>query len=1300
MYRTLSARTLIISALILLSLIGVGFDAQPALKNEADVIETSLLKAIEKRIASGDHLTFQQPDIQAALAQLQKLSVDLSKASIHADATKSASEIAVITSVGNEYMTELFAFYAIYARVAHSLNANARDFNFDTLNPYTLKLKPSTALDLIKQKPFNVRHLNAGVIEFFINSQDRQLAEFYALTAPKDELTYSKLIQFSALRETFNNLWAVQRLSVNDIATQTVNSCAPELLSFRSPPSGNLKETDDYLELDASSRYDGLTALVDGAFQKTLTLPFLAQENYYEVLSKTLSGTAEFKDYTNGVEPQAVSTWLNNASGSIAKVEETDWAGNSKNSEKILGASTLISDKLSTAEIAQRMSATVFDRRETAAIAQITSIAANNIKIKDLASIQKKAKDLIDSTYRSQWIAQSEQQLASSVAGLDQSSTKAQKAQANAKAKIDDTLTLASFLMPAIHDYDLIDKSMGVAVESEQDLKRTQSTGMSVYLRPQFKLAISDPETLKAYLLKEIQNKPSLWASLEKNSSVMLLLNSFFVQVAEDFKKKVEASKITNSDQGARLLLSVAQIDAANLIQKTAPSAKKIGLLKLVSQTLDFSSVNGFVTSGLTLSSALSQQASDEAPQKLLQSAFGVINLLGAKNPTDLAPLTSQQEDLASLVITQGYELNPLLAVRTSNGTILERIYREALQNTSNQQLDYTIGGRIVFEGIQTAAQDIQGKLEDFCQANVGNPARDLRFRKLFKAASHLRQTLQHAQGAGNQADLAKFDASLVKKTQTTSEKVLSRFINPLFMVLSAAMILVLIISVLNPLTTVPALSALMVIANFGMIGLSAVSSYFEMSSQFIEQPAQVKYQEALASAQVSSDEQFGQWEQLKSMGLISSVADRASADQAKQALVTSQLMSIPQLGMNAWIGYGGLKQVASNIGLKGARQYEELAGAKMPGWAEKTSPPEAKTFAENLKEQGPAQAVKQKASQIAGQIKSVIGLNPAFGTYTSEEALGALKTALARVLPQESKELLPEVELYRDFLKARLKITNEASSLGLIEDGSGINPAPVVDDGMPDFIKTNANLSAYEDTGVRTADGAGQILSNTGKPLDHVRKFWTETPQMEGSLSWKEMLENPQLLKWRLIPKSALKAARGGSYAFELWVRQYGSVVKLVDLLRGELIAQKLQAFESLLTKLQGLSGQAVSTAEVLRSLDPEEMALLQEAARGPRFLAYGYWAAKSAERDADSLPLRQSVETFDTYNSMIESLKPNDWTPPPGTAKADSADQSDVRTFYRLTKSLDSEPGTQDDQKVITLEAEIESALFRRAN
>jgi hypothetical protein len=1295
------SRSLIISALIVLSLVGVGYDSQPALKNQADEIDASL-KAIEKRISSGGHLSFQQPDIQSALGKLQKLSVDLSKASIHADATKSPEETAIITSVGEQYLSELFTFHVVYAQAAHALSANTPDFNFDTLAAYTLKLKPSTALDLLKQKPFNSRHLNTNVIEFFINSEDKQMAEFFALTSPKDELSYAKLIQFSALRETFTNLWAIQRLTSTEIPTQTVKSCAPELLSFRSPPSGNLKESDPYLELTASDRYNALTTLVDGAFQKTLALPFLSTENYYEVLSQTLSSAPEFKNYTSGVEPKAVSSWLNDASGSIAKVEQNDWAGNSKNSEKILGGSTLMNDKLSSSEIARRMSETLFERRETAAIAQISAIAANNVKVQDLSSIQKKAKDFIDS-YRTQWIANSEQRIIGSISALDQSALKNQDTAARTQEKVDHTLALASYLMPAVHDHDLIAQNLSQPVERAGDVPRFQKNLTYVYLRPQFKLAITDPETFKTYLLKEIQNQLGLWSSFQKNSNAMILLNSYFVEVTENFKKKIDASKVTNSDQAARIFLSVAQTAASRLIQNAAPTGKKISLLRLVAQNLDISSVNGLITTAANVGSVLSRQAADQAPQKLLQSAFDSINLLSAKNPTDLEPQTSQQEDLASIVMDQGYELNPLLGVRSGDGTILERIYREALENTNSKQLDYSIGGRIVLEGIQTAAQDIQGKLEDFCQANVANPARDLRFRKLFRSANSLRQILMHSQGATKTADMAKFDESLMKKTQTTTEKVLSKFIRPLFMVMSAAMLLVLIISIFNPLTTVPALASLMVIvsigANFGMIGLAAVSSYFEINSLFIEQPAQIKYQEAIASAQVSSDEPFEQWSQLKSMGLISSVTNRASADQAKQALVTSQVMEIPQLAMNAWIGYGGLKQVASNIGLTGMLKYKELVGADMPGWAEKTAPPLPKTFSENLKEQGTVEAVKQKASQLAGVVKNIVGASPVFGSYTSDEALSALKSALARVLPDDSKELLPEVELYRDFLQGRLKVTNEVSMMSSLGDGTIDAPAQVLNDDMPDFIKTNPSLNTYEDSGARTADGAGQIFTNTGKPLDQVRRFWTETPQLEGNLSWKEMIENPELLKWRLIPKSALKAARAGSSAFSAWVKQYGDLVKLTDMMRGEMISQKLQNFESLITKIEGLSSQGMNTTEVLRSLNSQEMGLLQEAARGPRLLAFGYWATKTAEQNL-ALPLRQSTDVFDSYNSMIQSLKPNDWTPPANTAKAASPEQADIRNFYRLTKNLDAQPGVAPTQKTITIEATIERNLFKHAN
>jgi hypothetical protein len=1247
-----------VAALLSLGLLTVGYDSQNALKSEAGDIGASLktiADGAKTKLAANQPFSFQDPAIQDLIKKLKKLSSDLTStanrlsqstqmAGNDPDNSTIATSTTALTDASAKYLSDVSALYQLYAFAAHGPGANVSQFNFDDLSSLNLKLAPSIAQDLVKQQPFNARHSADGQIEFFITSQEKQMAEFFALTSPRDEYTYSKLIQFSALHEGFANLWGIQRLTYGDLKIQPVQNSSPDLLSFKKVPGGDLKQSEAYLDLLALDRYNNLSVQLASAFQATRNLTLLPRGEYYDVLSRALAPTAEFKSYISGFAPQDVSKWMNTAAVQIMTTETANWTGDEKNSENILGSSSMLGDNLTPAETSKRMAEAMFDRRSEAAEAEVLKIATDNIKLTDLSDVQKRTESLLKA-YKASWTAQAAPLLLASLSQNAQNSAENEAITSHIQQKTDESLSQAKTFMSALHDQELIKSNFGFHVDSEEDAETAAEAGaLLTDVRPEFQLQITDPDTLQSHLLYQAQ-KAKIWDALDTDEFAAPVFKSFLGYVTADFAQKSKG--ITDLNTQAKLLLSLAQIDADTSLQSLSGNAISLARLKAV---------------------------------------FDQIGLLTAKIPTDLAPTTHQQLDLANLVIEQAYGTNPLLGIRTpanptatrklwktQNPTALERLYRETWKNG---QLT-TDAHSIIYQSIQAAAVNFQGKLEDFSQADIHNP-KDQRFKNLFLSSSHLRTALMNNGDKNHNALVKKFDASLAKKTESMSQLIVNKVINPANTWLFVALIAWTVVAFFCPVAIPAALATFFLFLNMTVFPiLTAAQLFFSLNMSFIEQPAQLRYQEALASSQISSRDPFGEWEEQKSKGAITNTIDRGTVDQAHHAMVRSQIINTSiQVANAVWIGRATALVARSNVGATGLEKMRAIFGEQLPGFATRIKSPAVTSFSENLSDEGFAASIKSQAAHVADQSKVLLGVKPVYGGYTSEQALNGLKSALVRKISEGASEdsvsILPEIRSYREFLQARLKTSSAAGELD--SEALDLPKTPSVEDESPDPALTT-----------------------------HSPQFWTNTPELKGSLSWKEMIEEPGLRKWMIIPKSAYRALR--EHRFTEWRHNYGEIVQAINRLRGEFVQNKLAEIQTLETKLELSAQNGESIGTWLNALSSREMALLEECARGPQWLAYGYFSAKSAASQLADTPLKDLVSVFDDYQKMIRSLRPIDYAPVGTFPQAKSVDQEDVRDFYDVTRGRDDinlgspAPDEADTPKINELEKHIEDELFSKS-
>lgn len=223
---------------------------------------------------------------------------------------------------------------------------------YDFLN---VRIDPKTAQFLYADKnykqTFNIRSVKDDSghftqVELYMNSFDKQMAEYEAIANPKSKEEYLKLLQFAAIREAMTNRRAIRRMvSTNFVETRrytqaladntryvvkyrnlpmngatyddsrqstsktgytspialsdaSLNSCAPDLVSFRSPKPGkfNVNDLEAYSSLWQEDRHNDLMELgAAAAAFATENVPLLSDAEYAEAFGEYVSAYKGFQ---------------------------------------------------------------------------------------------------------------------------------------------------------------------------------------------------------------------------------------------------------------------------------------------------------------------------------------------------------------------------------------------------------------------------------------------------------------------------------------------------------------------------------------------------------------------------------------------------------------------------------------------------------------------------------------------------------------------------------------------------------------------------------------------------------------------------------------------------------------------------------------------------------------------------------------------------------------------------------------------------------------------------------------------
>jgi hypothetical protein len=884
----------LIAFFLSVALFGSAADTQSHLASQIGELEAALAK-IEARTAPPNRFSFEDADIRDLLEKMTKISSELESESKKENESK--KEASAITDSALRYLNVLSTVHTLYAVQAHLPGVETSNFSFDTLDQYNLKLSSTAGRPVMLQKPFNARNVGGDMTEFFITAEENQMSEFLALQNPQDEIGYENLIQLLSLRESYVNLWSIQRLSYIEIPLHSLSSCAPNLMSFRLR-SNDPKSNDAYQQLIGLDRYNGITEKLPEALEATQGFTLASQAAYVSVLTRLFANTPEFKTYSEGVSEDQISNWWNNVAESVLKNESDDWNSDPKNSESVLGASSQISDGMSSQQVAMRMAQVVIQRHAEAAESQIEKTVTTTLKIEASRDLHAHIEAALQEFYAPA-LSRLTSALQPVFKDVDDHLVPASQTTHFIEKKTEEIALASAPLLDAIHDHILLSETTGNPVTADWNAQAQEAAGNHVYLSDGYRYFVADSAVFKAYFMDLLQTDKFFWKALNSNSTSKKNIAQFFADVDQGMNNATK-----NSDP-----LPPRNQLGQELIQQIQKAAQ----------------------------TALNSAGNDPSGEDLLKKAFNKIPIFTAKKPADLANTSALQQELVDEALNEAYSVSPLLGVKwkrpgffNESKTLLYYIYSDGLPKLP----------ALMREALQYAFADIQGKVEDACQANLNDPSKDQRFKNMFLGASHLRQIIDQSSGDEKQnASLEKFDDDLVKKTQTLKERIDNRYVDPAILVLGVLLgIIGLIIAFPVSLTAglatfLAGFASLIAVANWSALVLSCWSVYVHTSVDFYEKPAVLKYQDALASSMISGQDPFDDWNELKKKGLLGDT-DRITVDQARDSLTRTQALSIAETPLNVMFGVSAVKETPTAIA-----KIIEMFGGHVPPFVNLAKP-------------------------------------------------------------------------------------------------------------------------------------------------------------------------------------------------------------------------------------------------------------------------------------------------------------------------------------------------------------------------
>ena len=551
-----------------------------------------------------------------------------------------------------------------------------------------------------------------------------------------------------------------------------------------------------------------------------------------------------------------------------------------------------------------------------------------------------------------------------------------------------------------------------------------------------------------------------------------------------------------------------------------------------------------------------------------------------AKNIGSFASSEVAQQIQATYFTTQAYQVSPLLRIEddikvkkkkycfvrgtgtpyacdyeeTVSISLLDIIARKAYSPVTNSVKD-SKAEELIESIIQKTEKNIENKVQLFCNANFFNFKNDPTFKKIFKSSKYLRSTLKSPYGQAKETvqKINEFDESIKNRIRSKSETINEDYLEPTLNVLGIAAVValgvVMIIGSGGVATpgimggAFTAASTFLAIEFFVSFPLMMGSLYTRINTNFIEMPAQLRFQQSLATSQVEG--KLIDWNTLNE--------DQAGSKSSKAW--TIGLMPLEFL-------YGAMlyRHVMIETGATGKAAFERLTGTALKGWSSPPAgAPNMPSFSEMKQHRGILSAswaqMKKPFNKIKSYMPRYVAL-PENMIRTTALRMGMIRKAVSLDIANSPWKLLKDINEYNSHIKKRLSNYEDfVTASNRVESEIRLNGA----------LRPSEIIKHFKESAVAYLPKTLWQKIKTGK-VSEVVNFFTNFGEV-----WSQM-----------------KKAQG------LVVGQRAKNI--------ESVANKLEDFKKAVTAGHYKDGVAIE--QFLRTLSDQEILMLEEVAKKSRGL------------------------------------------------------------------------------------------------
>lgn len=539
------------------------------------------------------------------------------------------------------------------------------------------------------------------------------------------------------------------------------------------------------------------------------------------------------------------------------------------------------------------------------------------------------------------------------------------------------------------------------------------------------------------------------------------------------------------------------------------------------------------------------------------------------------------QKILADNIVTQAYQSAPILRNESSwqykkvkycftrgVGTMyrcdetvttsLPLLYRIGQQQYNPETGRFNSSGArsLINDTIDISIDNTDNKLSKFCKSNYLNYKNDENFKDVYKASKFLRASIRTPIGQDEFTlkKMNQYDEEIRKDIRGRWEAWNEDFFEPSLKILGTAALIalgvVLIIGtggaatpgVLGGIYAVA--STFLAIEFFVSFPLVVGSLYSRINTNFIEVPAQLKFQESLAHSQVD----------------FSKVVDWDMLKEDQRANRSAKAWTIGLMPLDFLYGAMLVRHVRQSAGVIGRNSAHALSGVKLKGFS---FPPHKQFFTERFRDlrrnMGTFGALRTRASQGARYVKAYF---PRF----QEISQSMIKSGLLRI-----------------------GMARKALSIGIAK-----RPWVLLDEIMEYSGKLKSKVSTHS-----------KYIADEARHVENVRLNRALRPReiLQHGIEYSSVIYLPKTLIRRF--KDAI-STRNVDLIID-YFKNFGEVWGKLKQIQGELVNSRVKNMETVVDKLQDFQKGVTSghidgdnlMAEYLKRLTDDEILVLEEIAK-----------------------------------------------------------------------------------------------------